>query len=235
MNLMKKYIAILVATFILVSITSGCTKKKSTEIIAIKSANIGDIVKYGKYEQDNIAANGKEIISWRVLAFENGKALLISEKIIDVMLYNEEYRTVTWETCNLRSWLNVTFFDSAFSATEKLSVATTKLINDDNPEYKTPGGNDTNDKVFLLSLYEADKYFTNDNARAATVTDFAKINGISFGKKNNYLGNGYWWLRSPGNNSLNAEIVYFDGYIGSYFYDVYNTYVGVRPAIWVNL
>ncbi len=87
------------------------------------------------------------------------------------------------------------------------------MKNDDNPKYSTEGGRDTTDKIFLLSIDEAKKYFENDEARA--------------------IGS-CWWLRSPGYSSSRAAEVLSYGHViqGGIF--VINL-LSVRPALWVNL
>ena len=42
-----------------------------------------------------------------------------------------------------------------------------------------------------------------------------------------------WWLRSPGSSSSSAAFVSYDG--ARFDYDVDNTMIAVRPALWVNL
>ncbi len=199
----------------------------------IAKAKVGDIVVYGNYEQDNDTANGKEEIAWKVLAVENGKALLISEKILDTEPYNVEQETVTWETCSLRTWLNNDFLTSAFTSNEETSIVATTIINNDNTIYHTDGGNDTNDRIFLLSYEEAIKYFANDAARIAQGTDFAKSKGLSFSESGFYFGNSLWWLRSPGDVPDGAGYVGHDGRV--YNVSVYITGSGARPALWINL
>lgn len=89
------------------------------KIKKIKEANVGDIIYYGSYEQDNNISNGKENIEWRVLAKENNRILGISDKALDCKPFNETKENVTWRTCTLRKWLNDDFFNSAFSNAEK--------------------------------------------------------------------------------------------------------------------
>jgi len=166
---------------------------------------VGDVVEFGPYE-------------WQVLAVENNRALIITKDVVEKRAYNEELTDVTWETCTLRSYLNGAFCDQ-FSAEEKARIIDTELANDDSVEWNTEGGNNTTDKVFLLSLDEVDKYFKDDASRAAT------LNGEAW----------WWWLRSPGYGSDFAADVYYDG--GVYDYGIYVYYVpyGVRPALYLNL
>lgn len=107
-------------------------------------------------------------IEWLVLARDGNKALLISRYWLDAQPYNTDHTSVTWETCTLRTWLNVTFYNKAFSSDEQAAILTTSVDNGKNQGYSkwsTSGGNNTEDKVFLLSYAEANKYFgvTYDN------------------------------------------------------------------------
>jgi hypothetical protein len=170
----------------------------------------GSTITWGEYEG--------QPLEWLVLEIKGGKALLLTKDVIERRTYNDKNESVTWETCTLRKWLNSDFYNS-FTAAQKRAVAETAVINEDNSEYGTPGGNDTRDKVFLLSLSEARKYFGSDRER------IARYNGEAF----------RWWLRSPGLYATYAADVYSDGYV--YFNGIYVNYDygGVRPALWVNL
>ena len=156
-------------------------------------------------------------IEWIVLAQEDGKALLLTKDILEYQQYYEEHESITWETCTLRPYLNGSWYEDTFSEGEKEKILTTSVVNSDNAEYDTPGGNDTKDKVFLLSIDEVNQYFTSDDAR------IAYYNGV----------HDWWWLRSPGENDCSATFVHLDGDLDG---DASVTnYFGVRPAIWVNL
>lgn len=196
----------------------------------LKTANIGDTVLFGVYEQDNNLENGPEPIEWQVLAKEDGKALVISKYALDCQPYNTEYEDVTWESCSLRNWLNSTFLNDAFSVDEKAMIQDTKVSADKNPEYDTDPGSATTDTVFLLSTNEAKQYFSSDEARKCAPTEYAVANRAYINS-----GNCWWWLRSPGHNQYRAAYVSYDG-------SVYYTGPGVhydrdcvRPALWINL
>lgn len=188
---------------------------------------IGDTLVFGTYEQDNDTSNGKEKIEWLVLAKEGNKLLLVSDKALDRQRYNESYDDVTWETCSLRKWLNTTFFNEAFSTEEQAIIQSTNVSSDKNPEYSTNPGNATQDQVFLLSITEANKYFSSDSARQCEPTDFAVANGAG-------SGNCLWWLRSPGDYQKSAAYVIDVGGVGEYGLRVDND-LAVRPAIWISL
>ena len=200
----------------------------------ITTAEVGDIIKFGTYEQDNDSSNGKDKIEWLVLEVKDGKALVISKKALDCKPYNNEYEDVTWETCTLRKWLNDDFINSAFSADEKAAIPTVTVSADENPEYSTYTypGNATEDKVFLLSINEVNKYFESDQARACEPTEYAVANGVYV---NSDSGNCWWWLRSPGDYQFGAASVSDDGDVDELGYYVNGSNCAVRPALWIDL
>ena len=184
---------------------------------------VGDTVVLGDYHGAN---------EWIVLDKQDDKVLLISRYCLDAKPYNEKYEPVTWETCTLRQWLNGDFINETISGAEKTLICDTYLQNPDNPKWGADGGNDTTDKVFLLSIDEAEKYFANDEARMATATDYAKEQGVYVSEEN---GNSWWWLRTSGLNNKGAVCVYNDGSINDNGSSVNSSECGVRPAMWVNI
>ena len=204
----------------------------------IKSIEIGDVYTFGTYEQDNNATNGKENIEWIVIEKEESNILVISKYALDCQPYNEEYESVTWETCTLRSWLNSDFYHAAFSDEEKSAIMQTNVTADKNPERSTNPGNSTKDNVFLLSITEAGKYFSDADARRCAPTAYAIVQGAW--TSNSYkTASGeaacWWWLRSPGGTQYYAADVSDGGsvYCGGRY--VYRDFVCVRPALWINL
>lgn len=202
------------------------SEEYSDKIISINSKeffnsiNVGDIVNFGVYED--------EIIEWRVLEKNNDKILLLTDKLIDCKKYNTEDVSITWETCSLRKWLNNDFLDKSFDEVEKEKILETKVINTNNGEYGTAGGNDTNDKVFLLSYDETERYFTKREERSAIGTKYARKNNIA-----KYTDGDWWWLRSPGENSKEATVVY--GTVYSSFSAEEGKFIGIRPAMWIDI
>lgn len=203
----------------------------------LKSANVGDTIKFGKYEQDNNLSNGKEDIEWDVLAKENNSVLLISKYALDCKQYNTERTDITWETCSVRKWLDGTFMDSAFDGAEKSIVKKTKVLAEKNPYYSTDPGNATTDKVFLLSINEANKYFGSDEDRKCIPTEYAKANGAytSSGYTKNGVPTCGWWLRSPGDDQGRAANVSDYGSVNYLGMRVDYGDGCVRPALWINL
>ena len=197
----------------------------------LKVPKAGDYVFFGEYEQDNNTANGKEDIEWLVLEVKDGKALVISKYALDCKQYNTNFTDVTWEACTLRRWLNNDFINAAFSAEEKAIIPTVTVSSDKNPEYRTNPGNATQDQVFLLSITEANKYFSSDSTRQCEPTDFAVANGA----RENGSGNCWWWLRSPGSYQDNAASVSGEGGVYEFGNLVDGDMDAVRPALWIDL
>lgn len=192
----------------------------------------GDTIEFGRYEQDNDLSNGAEAIEWLVLDVSDGSALVTSRYGLDAKAYNEEWASVTWETSTIRAWLNGEFYESAFTEEETRLIALSEVKNADNPEYGTDGGNDTRDRVFLLSIGEAERYFADDDARRLKPTDYAVARGVWVNSDN---GNAWWWLRSPGDNDGSAAVV--DSYGSILDVGIYVSNIGsaVRPALRIKI
>ena len=225
------------------------------------AANIGggqaDNIYFGTYQQSSDGSVGynTDPIKWRVLSNASGQLFLLSDQNLDVFQYHTEYESVTWETSTMRSWLNGysashntggssgtdytsdNFIGAAFSEKEQGAIADTTVVNDDNPTYGTEGGENTNDKIFLLSIAEAQNssYFADDNSRIATntayVADGGKIgsNMYGVGKADN------WCLRSPGVDDDIAAYVMYNGGVRSFGPNVDFVITAVRPAFNLDL
>lgn len=207
------------------------------EDVLLQVAQVGCKVYFGAYEQDNNTSNGKEDIAWLVLAKENNRILVISDKALDCQPYNYLMVNITWETCSLRQWLNDTFFNMAFSSVEQAMIADTNALPDKNLMFSTDPGNATMDKVFLLSIDEVNRYFDSDAARECVPSTYAKENGAltSIGYTKGDKGTCRWWLRSPGGGYNYAAGVSSGGDIREFGYSVNYDRNAVRPALWINL
>ncbi len=202
--------------------------------ILLSKVQVGSHVFFGSYEQDNNTSNGKEDIEWLVLAKDGNKALIISKYALDCKQYNpSSFSDVTWETSTLRKWLNGTFLDTAFSTEEQNRIVSSTVTADKNSSYSTSPGNNTTDKVFLLSIAEVNRYFTSDKARQCQGTAYCFARGAYKEGRNGLC---WWWLRSPGGSSSFAAGVKNDGFVSNAGSPVYldNMYT-VRPALWINL
>lgn len=207
---------------------------KVTEIYReyiLKPANVGDCLAFGKYEQDNDTANGAEKIEWLVLDKQDDKLLVISKKALDCKPYGiTTFDGITWCTSTLRKWLNKDFVNTAFSTKENAMIPWVKVSADKNPEYDTDPGVSTQDKVFLLSITEAKKYFSSDSERECTPTDYAVAQGVFTA----YSGASCdWWLRTPGEEGRLVATCNGDFYEHGSL--VWSDDVAVRPAMWIDI
>ncbi len=200
----------------------------------------GTQIAFGCYPQTAEGIDNTPI-EWIILDRHGQNALVISRYALDVQPYHKHSNNVTWETCTLRSWLNDVFINKAFTAAEQSGILMANVDNSRSQcdsRYNTAGGNDTQDRVFLLSYAETDKYFgRTDDATASRVgpTAYAINQGAAISpncQTSDGSVAGMWWLRSPGANLSSACLVSCDGF-GSY--EVSYTHIAVRPAIWLDL
>ena len=229
---MKKKIALLLAlTMVLCLTLAGCGKKLS----------VGDSLQMGK------DANG-DSIWWEVLAVDGDRALIISRQSVDWMLFNETYDNVTWETSSIRNWLNDVFYNSTFTSDERAKILTSTIENPDNPDSGVDGGRSTEDRVFLLSLYEAKEYFNREYDRRADLSSVASASAREY-NPDAYVGfvAESWWTRTPGEDEFTFVCVDHDGDFESrptgLLSDIYDYSgitvadakdgAGVRPAMWI--
>ena len=198
-----------------------------------------DCIWFGSYQQSGLQF-GESItpIKWRVLSVDGNDAFLLADECLDSKPYNSKLDyELTWEKCSLRSWLNETFYDNAFTEEEKDAIITTTVINKDNPKYEIEGGNDTVDNVYLLSIDEvlntdygfpsADSLYS--KTRSAEYTSYAVEDC------GGHNGNGYWLLRSPGGTKGGVAYVHNGGTVDEYGGSVTSNHYGIRPALHIDL
>lgn len=151
-------------------------------------------------------------LSWRVLRREENRALLLCERKAAVLPYHREPQEVTWESCDLRRWLNAVFLPLSFSEAERARILPVSLHTPDNPQFGSSGGADTEDRLFLLSLEESLALLPEDADRALDC---------------------WWWLRSPGFDNAFAASVTPDGSVSRLGSFVEGDDYAVRPALWL--
>ena len=218
----NKYFLPIIGMLILLGITWFFVYNKS-------EYKVGKTIEFGNYPQDKDGT--EKPIEWIVMKKEGNQVLLLSKYVLDAKPYNEEFEDVTWETSDIRQWLNNEFYTTAFNKTEKAKIQTSLIKNEDNSEYGTSGGNDTEDKVFLLSEKEAETLFSDEEERIAKATEYAEKSGVYVNKEKV----AWWWLRSPGYHGHHAAVVNKYGWVdrdGSCV-SIYSG--GVRPALHLNL
>lgn len=206
-----------------------------------------------------------EPIKWRVLNKDNNDVFLLSDIVLDDQRYNEKWATITWEKSSMRSWINgykasenqpeidysnKNFIDTAFSTAQKNAIKTTKVENRNNIHYGSAGqgGNDTSDKIFLLS--EREVYNTDDAKKYGFVLDGEVYDEARRCKCSTYAyamgtwrniedsecnGNALWFLRSPGGSCYgDVTAVYDFGRVNSGGTSIFSDH-SVRPAIHLDL
>lgn len=194
----------------------------------VSDAKVGSIVTFGTYTEEFDTLEKSKIV-WRVLAKEDDRILVISTRIIDAMPYhNVSDVDVTWETCSLRKWLNSAFINSAFNSAEKKLIIESEVLAEKASYSDTDPGNNTKDKIFLLSESEFEKYLHSDGSCFAT-------NYATEKTAEGYYTHLYsWWLRSPGANPYSASDVFISTSDVDSTYAAYS-HNGVRPAMWISL
>ena len=185
--------------------------------------SIGDYVYFGTY--------GGENIRWKTLDVSGNSAMLIAANCIDCRPFNNVDTDVTWETCSLRTWLNGSFYNTAFSDSERSRILQTYVTNPNPPaDYDAYGGNATYDYVFVLSYDECRSFFSDDSSRRTKGTEYALSRGAN-GDEDGVS----WWLRTPGYSQSDFMGISKKGYLWSDGYDVNFFEMGVRPVIWIDM
>lgn len=236
---MKKVCAVLLG--IMMILLSACSAASGEASAAVKP---GDILTFGQYHQTD-AGTDRVPIEWLVLEVQDGKAFLVSRYGVDTGHYDVNGK-FAWEECGMRSWLNSTFMQEAFSEQEAAAILVTEVDNSTAQgysEWQTKDGADTQDKLFLLSFAEADRYFGPIGVGVGNGSVSARIRPPEFAiksglyKASDYTledgtGTGWWWLRSPGRNNTNVAYVDYDGSLDSLNGGATGC---VRPAFWLDL
>lgn len=211
-------------------------------VIQEEGMQIGDKIEFSGYD-------------WRVLDIKDNAALIITEDIVELRAYHNKPGDITWADCELRKYLNGEFLERFINA-DKDKIIPTTIVNSNNPWFGTIGGEDTNDKVFLLSIEEVVcKYFGDSSENLLRVPNgkykywFTKKDNNNAKRISSYLGYiWWWWLRSPGRKQVKAVYIHGDGNIGiqgnsalkcnlsDVIHPVNNDLRGgICPALWLKL
>lgn len=192
----------------------------------LKTLDFGSVVTFGSYEQDDNLENGTEPVEWIIIDRNENASMLISSNIIEIQKFEDDYGDTTWETSSLRKWLNGTFYNNAFSNYEKQCIAETLVIPDEKEYSTSPSqGNETVDKVYLLSETEYQRYRLINGVENTISTKHA----IALNGRTQPDG---WWLRSTSDdNTWGINFVYIETNNVS---DTWRTFTsGIRPVVWI--
>ena len=196
---------------------------KKDELQIGQKVFFGSFYQYQKVDNKGEEHNQMEPILWRIIAKEDQKLILLAEKGLIVKPFDSKDRTTDWPNSEIRAWLNIEFFNTAFS-TEEIAVLT---------DHSSEG---VLDKIFLLNVSELDKYLPNYEHRKCVLTQYAQV--TSHSSKNFNSCN--WWLREPANpnasyRSTKFKVIKYDGRLNEDGYYLAFEYNAVRPAICVSL
>lgn len=163
-------------------------------------SKVGESIFLGVYEQDNNLKNGKEAIEWVIQEETEKGYLLVSRYVLDFKNFHNVEELVSWETSDIRAWLNGEFYEESFNDEEKTKILLTTVDNSEDPtleqkdkpypNYSTYGydhGNDTEDYVYLLSEYEYYKMYEGSESMDTFATSYAYAIGVASNINNNQI------------------------------------------------
>ena len=194
---------------------------------------VGDTIALGKYEQDGDASNGEEDLVWYVLYKEGDQALLLSKYVLELLPFNavsedqtsedadESTKLFTYADSTIRTFVNETFYNTAFTEEEKELLVALSVIE------KDLEGNElavSENRVFLLDAGMVDQFLTKDSMKIAKGTEVVKATY-------RYDEMPWWTSTINRTNGTKAIAILGDGYAYS---NPFNVYCGIRPAIWVD-
>ncbi|MDO4835335.1 MAG: DUF6273 domain-containing protein [Clostridia bacterium] len=207
----------------------------------LDSPQIGSVIKFGLFEQDDDTENGEEEIEWLVLARNGSRILVISKYILANKHYHEysdgkgnvrEDYKVYWEKSTIRQWLNEDFYDSAFGNLHKSKIVTTNVSADRHPQYDTNQGKTTTDNIFLLSYSEVQRYMPTEEERQ-TVQTKKSIGKTMSGKQQREKRE--WWTRTTGDEEFHICFVRENGRLHKDGHAAGTMSYGIRPVMWIDL
>jgi hypothetical protein len=204
---------------------SAPTSEKVNDTINIselENLRVGDTFEFGRYDSE------KSPIVWRVLSINDDNLFVVSDKLLENLPFNNTKKDVTWEDSSIRRWLNGAFLSVSFNKNEQKLISLTNVSNKPNSKYGTSSGNDTQDKIFLLSEEEVNMYLTHAQC-SPTNTLRPKLFGW---RKSQYY---IYLLRTSGKNSKNVCLVNENGFIWHSFIWSSTDNRGIRPAMNLNL
>ncbi|MBO4548066.1 MAG: zinc-ribbon domain-containing protein, partial [Abditibacteriota bacterium] len=145
------------------------------KIIEFSQCSVGSFITFGSCEQDGRSSNGDEGIVWKVVKKDktNRKVELVSRYGLFTRNYNSSGYS-NWSGSSLRSYLNGSFYQNAFDSDEKTLIIKTHVHTGANAT-NTNQGSDTDDYIFIPSIYEVEhEFMTTPGARRAKGVAAAK-------------------------------------------------------------
>jgi len=162
-----------------------------------------------------------EPIRWRVLSENGDTALVLCDSIVAAGIYDSsENNDNNYADSDVRTWLSDMFYQTAFTDFERELIVTTVVDNSAATTGDTSNQHtceNTRDRIFLLSYAEATdsnngflSHDSKDELRQMLTTDYARATGAFMTHSGEFLGYGYWWLRSPRSDDVEKVHVILD-------------------------
>ena len=272
-NLTKIAAGIVMTMALLLGIQQGSGDVKAAEdrvlhnpVIDENGTTTWDCVRFGKYWQEDTNKDGvadendeKTPLKWRVLSVNGDDVYLLADKIIESKPYGakgwsdkngngkvEEDELGTWKDCYLRTWLNETFYNEAFTSEEQKAVIETENENEGEEKKSSlvcPAGEATVDKIFLPSKSEMEKVeygmaeeFIGAAKRITECTAYAlNTHNKAIEEEWDKIEIYRWWLRAPrGYRVFSKGDMGWSAY-GESIYVPTDFYSGVRPVLHIKL
>lgn len=169
-------------------------------------------------------------LEWIVLEnYTDGTSLLITRQLLSPQRYNIRRKNVNWDSSTLRSWLNDQFIEEAFAPEERELLKSQRIGNQRQTILGMRGGISTEDRIYLLSQEEVNKFFPTTEMKRAKASPNLKRSRSDV----NSYGYASWWLRSSSLLPMRALYVTPDGLIESK--QVYKSRTSIRPVIRVSI
>lgn len=199
-----------------------CRKGESREQFwsLLAGCEVGNILSFGRFEQDGNPENGAEELEWIVLCKEEDRILVLSKDVMDVLpLFDslpdpeadpEEW---TWQHSVPAAWLNGSFLEDAFTAEEREMM---RLGSD-------PADAGASDELFRL--------LTRDEAAGLTA-ELLQIGEPDPSDTGKTTSASSWWLM-PDPSDAGASPVVTPGGGQSEEPVKWTEASGIRPVFWI--
>ena len=157
-------------------------------------------------------------IRWRIVKYNKNSIFVVSDMILDNHLW--DYRDNNYQKSEIRSWLNNSFYNKAFSDKQKEIIQIT-ILNDSLVK----------DKVFLLNKNEALNHDYHLYELSQISTEYAKEQGVSVSSN----GKSSYYLRSYTARSIKDKISAISSEQKSITSELNDLTVGILPAMLLSL
>ena len=194
---------------------------------------VGDIIKFGRYEQDYNYDNGPEELEWRVLEKRDGKVFIITDKAVEMLPYFAIY----WKRSHIGGYLNSSFIND-FTKEEKAMMVETTVTADKYPDKpETDQGADTKHKLHILSHEQVLKYFPEPEDRVCYATDYLVAQFTDTIHLDGLEENGTcdWWTRTAISNYSSGATISIVCGSGSFGWATHGCRLALRPVCWIQL